>query len=64
MVGYVGLLADAKWFAMTDKTVPAHAALIVLVAMALGGVTLGAVVRRVRKMAFEFAARTSTGRLT
>jgi hypothetical protein len=64
VVGYVGLLADAKWFAAADKTVPAHTALIVLVAMAFGGVTLGAVVRRVRRMAFEFAARTSSARLT
>jgi hypothetical protein len=64
VVGYVALLADAKWFAATDKSVPAHTALIVLVAMVFGGLILGAVVRRVRRMAFEFAARTSMGRLT
>lgn len=60
VAGYFGLLADAKWFATTDKTVPAHTALIVLVAMVFGGVTLGAVVRRVRRLAIEFAARTAS----
>jgi hypothetical protein len=64
VAAYVALLADAKWFAATDKTVPAHTALVVLVAMVFGGVTLGAVVRRVRRMAFEFSARTSAARLT
>jgi len=59
MLAYLGLLADARWYAATDKTVPAHAQLIVLLAMALAGVTLGAVVRRVRRMAFDFAQRSS-----
>jgi len=64
IAGYLALLADAKWYAATDKTVSAHTELIVLVAMVFAGVTLGAVVRRVRRMAFEFAERSSTARLT
>jgi hypothetical protein len=59
VIAYLALLADARWFATRDKTVPAHDQLIVLVAMGLAGLTLGAVVRRVRRMAFEFAERAS-----
>jgi hypothetical protein len=64
VAGYLALLADARWFAVADKSVPAHTAMIVLVALVFGGVTLGAVVRRVRRMAFEFAARSSSARLS
>lgn len=57
MAAYVALLVDAKWFAASDKAVPVHARLIMLLALGLAGVTLGAVVRRVRRMAVEFADR-------
>jgi hypothetical protein len=57
VLGYIVLLIDATWFAATIKTVPAHQQLIILVAMVLAGIILGAVVRRVRHLAFDFADR-------
>ena len=57
MVGYLFLTGYARWFADRDLTVPRHYQLIMLLALALTGITLGQVIRRVRAMATEFAER-------
>jgi hypothetical protein len=59
MAGYLCLLGYARWFAGPDRelSVPRYQQLIVLVAMALAGIVLGQVIRRVRAMALEFAER-------
>jgi hypothetical protein len=55
LAGYLVLVVYAERFATRDKTVPPHSEMIFLAAILITGVTLGAVVRRVRRMAFEFA---------
>jgi hypothetical protein len=58
MAGYLGLVgaADPKWFDEEHIT-PAINQLVMLTSLALTGVVLGQVVRRVRALAEEFAAR-------
>jgi hypothetical protein len=60
MAGYVCLLGFARWFAAPrELRVPrTHEAIFVL-ALALTGIVLGQVIRRVGKMAREYAARRS-----
>jgi hypothetical protein len=55
LAGYLALVIYAERFATRDKTVPRHSEMIFLAAILIIGVTLGAVVRRVRRLAFEFA---------
>ena len=62
LVGYLCLLGCAKWPASFGKgaidiSVPRYQQLIVLIAIALTGIILGQVVRRVRHMADDFAQR-------
>ncbi|MCH8046417.1 MAG: hypothetical protein IID44_22135 [Planctomycetes bacterium] len=67
MFGYITLLGYAKWpetFGAellgnrdVDLRVPRYEQLIVLVALALTGIVLGQVVRRVRHLAEDFAGR-------
>ena len=57
LAGYVALVIYAEHFATQDKTVPRYAQMIMLAAILIAGVTMGAVVRRVRRLAFDFAAR-------
>lgn len=62
MLGYLCLLGCAKWpetfgKGNVDLRVPRYEQLIVLVALALTGIMLGQVVRRVRTMAEDFADR-------
>lgn len=59
MAGYLVLLGYAAWFVPPprDIRVPPHHELIVLLALALTGITLGQVVRRVRAMADAYAER-------
>ena len=64
MFGYICLLGCAKWPATfgrgaVDLRVPRYEQLIVLVALALTGIVLGQVVRRVRHLAEDFAGRVS-----
>jgi hypothetical protein len=64
MCGYIVLLGLAKWpdrfgRPAVDLRVPRREQLIVLLALALSGVILGQIVRRVRLMAEEFNARLS-----
>ena len=55
--GYMFLLGYAKWFADGDIRVERYQQAIVLLALALTGIVLGQVIRRVRKIAVEYAAR-------
>jgi hypothetical protein len=62
MVGYLVLLGYAKWperfgRGTVDVRVPRHEQLMVLAALALAGIMLGQIVRRVRRMSQEFALR-------
>jgi hypothetical protein len=56
MAGYLCVLAHAKWFA-ADLRVPRYHQIIFLLALALSGIVLGQVIRRVRHMAREYAER-------
>jgi hypothetical protein len=64
MAGYLFLVGYADYWASADRAelirVPRYYQLIVLVALALAGIVLGQVIRRVRAMAEEFARRTGT----
>jgi hypothetical protein len=53
---YMFLLGYAKWFAV-GNIVPRYQQAIFLLAIALTGIILGQVVRRVRRMALEYAGR-------
>jgi hypothetical protein len=65
MAGYLVVLGYTKWFAgreeslfgPRDITVPRHHQLIFLLGLALCGIVLGQVIRRVQAVAAEFARR-------
>jgi hypothetical protein len=57
MIGYLILLGYAKWFSGRDSNVPRYHQLLFLLALAISGVILGQVLRRVREMAVDYAAR-------
>jgi hypothetical protein len=58
MLGYWSLvgLADRKWFA-ADHVVPVVTQLVMLLCLALTGITIGQVVRGVKRIATEYAER-------
>ena len=56
MAGYVVLTGYAKWYA-TQLRVPRYHQLITLLAMALLGIIVGQVIRRVRGIAVDYAQR-------
>jgi len=70
VVGYLVLLGYAKWFAgreesifgPRDLAVPRYHQLIFLVGLAMCGIVLGQVIRRVKGMAAEFAERLQAAR--
>lgn len=66
MAAYTFLLGYAKWFAPTkmrdDMLVPRYQELIFLAALAMTGVILGQVVRRVKAMAADYAVRLEQAR--
>jgi hypothetical protein len=64
LAGYTALVIYAERFATRDKTVPTYSAMILFAAILIAGVTMGAVVRRVRRLAFEFAQRVEDRRET
>jgi hypothetical protein len=58
VVGYLSLAGYARWFAPErDLSVPRYQQLIFLAALTLAGIILGQVVRQVRALAEDFAAR-------
>ncbi len=62
MAGYLFLLGYVKWFAdpNTERHVERYHQVIFLLALGLSGIVLGQVIRRVRGMAQEYAARTES----
>ena len=62
IVGYLVVLAHAKWFSNRNLTVPRYHELMFILALALTGITIGQVLRRVRGMAVEFAERRASER--
>jgi hypothetical protein len=63
LAGYLFLNGYARWFAAADRqlSVPRYQQLIILLALALTGIILGQVIRRVRALAEEFAQRLGDG---
>jgi len=61
MLCYLFLLGYARWFTERDVTVPRYHQLIVLLALGLTGIIVGQVIRRVRELAQQYAARVSEG---
>lgn len=65
MIGYVCVLGVAKWpatfgrDATVDITVPRYQQLVTLAAIGLTGVVIGQVIRRVRRLAEDYARRAS-----
>ena len=61
LFGYLMLLACTKWphwFGLEQlERVPRYAQIMTLLAIALGGIMLGQILRRVRRMAEDFATR-------
>jgi len=57
MAGYVFLLGYARWFTEREIRVPRYHQAIFLLALALTGIVLGQVIRRVRGLAEDYAAR-------
>jgi hypothetical protein len=55
VVGYLGLLAYARWYTDRDIRVPRYSQLIFLVALGMTGILLGQVLRRVRSLAQDYA---------
>jgi hypothetical protein len=62
IAGYLVLLGYARWFTVRDIRVPRYHQLIFVLALALTGIVLGQVIRRVRAMAKEYAARVEAAR--
>jgi hypothetical protein len=61
MFGYLALLAHARWF-VPEHGVPRYHQVMFLLAFGLTGITLGQVLRRVRRMAEDYAARREAGK--
>jgi len=57
VAGYLFLLGYARWFTERDIRVPRYHQLLFLVAVVLTGVVLGQVIRRVRRLAEDYARR-------
>jgi hypothetical protein len=67
MAAYLFLLGYAKWFAsetvQVDMAVPRYQQLIFLAALAVMGVMIGQIIRRVKSMAADYAARLERARV-
>ena len=61
VAGYLFVLGFVKWFTRRDILVPRYHEIIVVLALALTGITLGQVTRRARAMAQDYAARLASG---
>jgi hypothetical protein len=61
ILGYLVVLGYAKWFTTRDLSVPRYHQAIVLLALALTGVSLGQAVRRVKEVARTYAERVTSG---
>jgi hypothetical protein len=61
VAGYLFLLGYALWFTTRDISAPRHHQVIFLLAIVLSGVILGQIIRRVKHLAEDYAARTESG---
>jgi hypothetical protein len=61
MCGYLFLLGYGRWFAAPERNlrIERYQELIFLVALALSGIVLGQILRRVRRIAEDYAGRSS-----
>jgi hypothetical protein len=57
MLGYLAVLGYAKWVAAGDLRVPRYHEVMFLLALGLTGITIGQVLRQMRSMAVDYAAR-------
>jgi hypothetical protein len=57
LIGYLVVLGHARWFATRDVQVPRYHEVMVMLSLALTGITLGQAVRRVRGLAVDYARR-------
>ena len=57
MAGYIFLLGYARWFKGPELHLPRYHQVIFLLALALSGIVLGQVIRRVRELAKDYAER-------
>ena len=62
MAGYLFLLGYAKWFTDRDLRLPRYHQIIFLLALALSGIVLGQVIRRVHGLAKEYAGRVESSK--
>jgi hypothetical protein len=60
ILSYIFLLGYARWFVERDLHVARYHQAIFQLALSLTGIVLGQVIRRVRKIALEYAARVET----
>jgi len=61
VAGYLFLSGYAKWFTERDIRVPRYHQIIFLLALVLSGIVLGQVIRRVRRLAQDYARRVRSG---
>jgi hypothetical protein len=61
LAGYLIVSGYARWFAVRDLRVPRYQQIMVLLALALTGVVLGQILRRVQPIAKEYANRAQSG---
>lgn len=61
IAGYVALLGYARWFAERDVRVPRYHQLMMVLGLALTGIILGQILRRVRRLAEAYAQRRQDG---
>jgi hypothetical protein len=57
MLSYLAINGYARWFTERDLRIPRYHQLMVLVALALTGIVLGQIIRRVRGLAEDYARR-------
>jgi hypothetical protein len=62
MLGYLFLCGSARWLTERDISVPRYQQAIMLLALGLTGVIIGQVIRKVRRMAVEYAQRVTDAR--
>jgi hypothetical protein len=62
MLGYLVVLGHARWYRSEEFHIPRYHQVMLLLALALCGVVLGQVIRRVAGLAREYAARLEAAR--
>jgi hypothetical protein len=62
LAAYLVLCGYARWYAARDVRVPRYHQIMMLLALALTGIVLGQILRRVQSVAKEYANRAQAGR--